>query len=198
MLQGISDIVLRISCSSMIHCSSINSLTCMIVWSIRLATGLSLDTSFVSLGQNWDVNSLLYKVLLSQTHILFECIPSSLSGCHCNGGLCVASSDVLNMLRCKSFRLWVKPLMFGGLEQTFWECWLLVLMDNDWRHGGRENMFACSLMSAVVFIVWINFLVVYFYLFFFNPTNLPPRWSCCNLPAVVFSTASYYKKLNST
>ena len=23
----------------------------------------------------------------------------------------------------------------------------------------------------------------------FNPTNLPPRWSCCNLPAVVFSTA---------
>ena len=25
--------------------------------------------------------------------------------------------------------------------------------------------------------------------FDFNPTNLPPRWSCCNLPAVVFSTA---------
>ena len=31
----------------------------------------------------------------------------------------------------------------------------------------------------------------------FNPTNLPPRWSCCNLPAVVFFN-SYYKKLNST
>ena len=26
-------------------------------------------------------------------------------------------------------------------------------------------------------------------LFFFNPPNLPPRWSCCNLPAVVFSAA---------
>ena len=30
-----------------------------------------------------------------------------------------------------------------------------------------------------------------------NPTNLPPRWSYCNLPAVVFSTA-ITKKLNST
>ena len=25
--------------------------------------------------------------------------------------------------------------------------------------------------------------------FWLNPTNLPSRWSCCNLPAVVFSTA---------
>ena len=24
---------------------------------------------------------------------------------------------------------------------------------------------------------------------YLNPTNLPPCWSCCNLPAVVFSTA---------